>query len=169
MIDSNCPFLVATFGNAMAADDAFGPLVGRCLTELHLPDVQVVALGMQPYGLLNHLAGLEGLILVDAAQATSTIPAGKLMEVDFFGEQQLQLVHDLTLSTHGLTIPDELQLARKLGLLPPRVRLVTATVERFEVGIRRTFKMDRLVKPAAERVAKIVSRWSDQLRSCCHA
>ena len=51
------PLLVATFGNTMAGDDAFGQLVGDRVSSMELPGVEVANLGAQPYGLVHRLEG----------------------------------------------------------------------------------------------------------------
>ena len=127
------PLLVATYGNTMAGDDAFGHLVGDRVLAMELPNVEVANLGAQPFGLLNHLQGDRlGLIIVDACQATQSIPAGQLLDMDFHRAGQLQLVQDVALSTHGLSVANELELAKRLLLLPAWVQLVTATVEHVD-------------------------------------
>jgi hydrogenase maturation protease len=55
--DESLPILVAAYGNTMAADDAFGPLVAEAVRAMQLAGVEVIALGMQPASLLDHLAG----------------------------------------------------------------------------------------------------------------
>ena len=164
------PLLVACFGNPLAGDDAFGEWVGRRVEAMALPDVEVACVGMQPFGLVHRLtAGRQGLVIVDAAQATSATPAGALLDVDFHGQGELQLVHDTALSTHGLSIANELQLASTLHALPPRVRLIAATLEMFDIGCRPSAVMRRLVQPAALRVASIAQQWRCNSRSRCRA
>jgi len=44
------------------------------------------------------------------------------------------LKYESTLSTHGLSIGLQLELGQSLGMLPPVVRLVGATIDRAELG-----------------------------------
>ena len=67
-MSGDCPLLVAAFGNDMAADDAFGPLVAEALRAMAPAGVEVVNLGMRPAALLDHLAGRAALCVVDAAR-----------------------------------------------------------------------------------------------------
>ena len=46
----------------------------------------------------------------------------------------IRLIHDATLSTHGLSVADELHLAKQLDLCPRQVRLVAVVVQSVEVG-----------------------------------
>lgn len=170
MYSTTTPLLVASFGNPLAGDDAFGELVSTRVEAMALPDVAVHNIGMQPFGLVHRLSdGFHGLVIVDASQATPVVPAGELLDIDFFEQRELQLVHDIALSTHGLSIADELKLARTLDILPPRVRLVTVTSATFDIGSQPTRAMQRLVQLAAVSVARIVEQWRCESGSRCHA
>lgn len=165
MLATTRPILVATFGNTMAGDDAFGQLVGDRVRAMELQDVAIAQVGAQPYGLVHRLEDDHpGLVIVDASLATQEISAGQLLDLDFLAPNNLQLVHDIVVSTHGLSVANELELARRLHVLPPRVRLVTATVEHFEVGSPPTVVTQRLVEPAAICVARIVRQWRSRSR-----
>ena len=154
----------------MAGDDAFGQLVGDRVMAMDLPDVEVASLGAQPYALVHHLeAGRQGLVIVDASQATRQVPAGQLLDIDFNRADELQLIHDIALSTHGLSVANELELASKLDILPPWVRLVSATIEHFEIGCSPTLVTQSLVEPAALCVAGMVQQWISECRRPRHA
>jgi len=115
--------LIATCGNIMASDDAFGPMVARDLRQIRRPEVEVVELDIRPASLLDHLPGHRGLILVDAVRLPGHQP-GHLIDIDWFSPGRPPLVNDDTMSTHGLSLASQIQLARKLGLLPGFVRLI---------------------------------------------
>jgi hydrogenase maturation protease len=164
------PLLVASFGNKLAGDDAFGGLVGDRVLAMDLPGVELANVGMQPFGLVHRLeGGRQGLVIVDASLATPAVPAGHLLDIDFFAPHEVPLVHDIALSTHGLSIADELELAKQLDILPPRVRLVTATTAVFVLGLPPTLDTQRLVEPAALCVARIAEQWMSENRSCQRA
>jgi hydrogenase maturation protease len=152
MPDANPPILVAVFGNEMAADDSFGPRVAQALRAMAIPRVEVVNLGMKPAALLDHLAGRRALCVVDAA-CCEDMPPGTLIEADFFAADRPALVHDAALSTHGLSIADELELAERLGMCPQDVRLVAVVAGTVEVGQFASDEVLRQVSVAAERIA----------------
>ena len=77
------PILVAAYGNDMAADDSFGPLVAEAVRAMALSGVEVVSLGMKPASLLDHLAGRRAVCVVDAARCDG-VPVGTLIDADFF-------------------------------------------------------------------------------------
>ena len=150
--DDPLPILVAAYGNDMAADDSFGPLVAEAVRAMAIPGVEVVSLGMKPASLLDHLAGRSAVCVVDAARCDG-LPAGTLIDVDFFDADRPPLVHDASLSTHGLSVADELELARRLGVCPKIVRLVAAVAGSVEVGRPAGDEVLRQVPAAASRIA----------------
>ena len=83
MSDACPPILIAAYGNVMAADDAFGPLVAEAVRAKAIEGVEVVNLGMRPAGLLDHLPGHRAVCVVDAARCDG-LPPGTLIETDFF-------------------------------------------------------------------------------------
>jgi hydrogenase maturation protease len=151
------PILVAAYGNDMAADDAFGPLVAEALRAKALPGVEVKSLGMKPASLLADLAGRSAVCVVDAASCDG-LPAGTLIEADFFDPDRPRLVHDVALSSHGLSVADELELARRLGLCPKNVRLVAAVAGSVEVGRPASDAVAGQVPAAVSRIAAWAAR-----------
>ena len=107
MPDDCLPILVAAYGNEMAGDDSFGPRVAEAVRAMALAGVEVMNLGMKPASLLDHLAGRRAVCIVDAA-CCDGLPEGTLIDVDFLDADRPRLLHDSTLSTHGLSLADEL-------------------------------------------------------------
>jgi hydrogenase maturation protease len=155
---NTAPLLVAAFGNEMAADDAFGPLVVRTLRTMALAGVEVIDLGMKPAALLDCLAGRTAVCIVDAAMDEDS-PAGRLIETDFFDSHRPQLAHDRVLSSHGLSIAAQLELASGLGMLPDTIHLVAVIVGSTELGQPVTPAVKYQVPVAAKRVARWASGW----------
>lgn len=135
MNNSPANLLVAACGNLMASDDAFGPLVAGELRGREVPGVEVVDLDIRPAALLDHLAGRTGLILVDAMFVPDTVP-GRVLDMDWFGSAPPELANDDTMSTHGLSIAMQLDMAERLGMLPPFVRLIGVSIDRTPPGRR---------------------------------
>jgi hydrogenase maturation protease len=150
--DNPLTILVAAYGNNLAADDSFGPLVAEAVRARAIPGVEVVSLGMKPASLLDYLANHRAVCVVDAARCDG-LPAGTLIDVDFFDADRPPLVHDASLSTHGLSVADELALAQRLGLCPKHVRLVAVVAASIEVGRSPSFEVLRQVPAAASRIA----------------
>ncbi len=118
--------LIASCGNPDAGADAFGPAVTAALRSQAPPHMKVVDLGIRPAALLDHLQDVDELIIVDAA----LLPDARepLLDIDWDSPDRPPLAHDDPMSTHGLSIAHQLELARALGLLPPHVRLIAATI-----------------------------------------
>ena len=153
------PLLVAACGNTLIGDDAFGPLVAARLHGMALSGVEIVDLGMQPAGLVCRLSGRSAVLIVDAAAPNEDFPPGQLIELDFFDPRRPRLIHDSRLSSHSLSIAHELELAGKLGMLPPRVRLIAAPAAAITLGAPMSDEVRTLIQPAAQRVAELARLW----------
>lgn len=158
MIASVSPILVASCGNVMAADDGFGPLVVEALQQRNLPGVQAINLDIRPAALLDYLADRKALILVDAALCPDC-RAGQLLDMDWHDPARPPLVDDDALSTHGLSITNQLQLAARLGLAPGTVRLIAATIGSVEHGQGAGELVRQLVDPAVRVIASHAAKW----------
>jgi hydrogenase maturation protease len=158
--DDCLPILVAAYGNDMAADDSFGPLVAEALRAMAPAGVEILSLGMKPASLLDHLEGRKAVCVVDAARCDG-LPVGTLVDVDFFDAARPRLLHDDTLSTHGLSVADEIELARRLGTCPKEVWLVAVAAGSVKVGCPVSDEVLRQVPVAASRIAD----WS---KKRCH-
>jgi hydrogenase maturation protease len=150
--DAPIPVLIAAYGNELAGDDSFGLLAAEAVRAMAISGAEVVSLGMKPASLLNHLAGRIAVCVVDAARCDG-MPVGTLIDMDFFDADLPSLVHDGSLSTHGLSVADELELARQLDLCPQIVRLVAVAAGSVEVGRSACDEVLRQVPVAGERIA----------------
>jgi len=165
--------LIACCGNDMAGDDALGSLVAAALRRQPTLPATLIELGMRPAALLDHLAGQRALLLVDAARVDPSTngdaDAKNLIDVDFFAPHCPPLVHDDALSTHGLSIADQLELARRLDMLPPVVRLIGAAVETLALGRPASASVRALAEGAARRLIDHVNAGSPWQTEPCHA
>jgi hypothetical protein len=82
-----------------------------------------------------------------------TVHSLSFIDADFFAATRPQLVHDASLSTHGLSAADELELARRLDMCPKIVWLVAAVAGSVEVGHAAADEAPRQVPVAAGRIA----------------
>jgi hydrogenase maturation protease len=153
MKNRTLPILVAAAGNPSAGDDSFGPRVAKELLRRRLAHVDVMNLEQDPSRLLELLSGRELLVIVDAI--AGEYGCGRIIECAW-DDAAAHLAHGLQLSSHGLSIADQIELARALGCLPAAVRFVGAIVSDFEVGHACSAGMPRLVKSAADCVIKAI-------------
>ncbi len=149
--------LVACCGQAMAGDDAFGLHVAQALHTLKLPNTKIVTLATKTADLLDHLPEPPMLIIVDAARDPSG-RIGQLVDLDWFDPDRPPLTHETILSTHGLSIADQIELAQRLGICPPLVWLVACTVSDVGVGQAMHPAVCQQVPLAAHRVEMITKR-----------
>jgi hydrogenase maturation protease len=153
------PILVATCGNTLAGDDAFGPLVAQRLMAEKWAGVEVVDLGMRPGGLIDHLAGRKAVILVDAARCSGGGGGeeGELVDWDFFAPGRPVLCADRVTSTHALSLAGQLELARALGMLPAVVRVVALVAQRTAVGT-----VGEKARGRVEEAVNLIKKWVER-------
>ena len=157
MTKLSASILIATCGNADAGDDAFGPAVGRVVAGMNLPGVTVVDLDIRPAALLDYLDGREALVIVDAVKVPGRV--GELLDVDWFDADRPALAHDDAMSSHGLSMGSQLELAGELRMLPAAVRLIGVGIESAEVGRTMSAAVRRQVAVAAQRIGQYCRTW----------
>jgi hydrogenase maturation protease len=142
--------LVAACGNAQAGDDAFGPSVAAALRHHPNGHLRIVNLAMVPASLSDHLPGACGLVIVDAVLGCGG-EAG-LIDMEWDSQARPRLMSDRAISTHGLSVADQVELARALGALPPVVRLIGVEARATKLGEPMSRAVRRLVPVTARRV-----------------
>lgn len=148
------PILVATCGNRHAGDDAFGPMLADLLRQHSIPDVEVVDLAMSPCSLVDVLGDCEALIIADAALCPA-MPAGTLLEYDWYSPDRPPLAHEEATSTHGMSIDGQVQLAHSLGLLPPVIRIIAVNIGQIAPGTSAGDAVTNQLEPARQRIAAL--------------
>ncbi len=158
------PVLVACFGNADAGDDAFGPLVAARLGEIELPPARVVNIAMRPAALLDHLAGCDSLIVVDAVHWPGAPPGLPIDMAWSKCRRDLQLASSAT-STHGICVADQLALAAELGIHPRCVWLIgviaAEAAHADPAAPGRSQWLECAVEQAASRIVARLRTWYD--------
>ena len=107
---------VIGLGNPYRGDDAAGP---ACIAELRgrLPvDLELIESDGEPAALLALLGCAREVCLIDAC--ASGLPAGTVQRFDA-ATAALPSLGGAT-STHGIGLPEAIELARALGMLPRR-------------------------------------------------
>lgn len=156
------PVLAACIGNELAGDDAFGPLVAAELRRLAPAGLEAVDLAIKPYALLDHIAGRRMLIIVDAADWPGAA-AGDLLQCEWDSPDRPQALVQRAASTHGVSVPEQIELARQLGMLPPRVVLIAVSAREMRMG---TGPSEPVRLAAAEAVKRIVALVHEFARVC---
>ena len=122
--------LVVGIGNPSRGDDGIGPLVATRVAELGLPGVEVVAYD-EPLALVEHLAGHDDVVVVDAARTREGRPGA--VHVVRVGSAPLPR-DAVALGSHGLGVAEAVELARALGRLPRRLTLVGVEAQAVDLG-----------------------------------
>lgn len=152
--------VVIGVGNCYRRDDGIGPAAAAEIERQHLPGVRVVICDGEPAGLLEAWAGLDLAIVVDAVRCMPATPG----RVHRWPDGQLE--RGWTASSHGLGVPDALDLGRALDRCPRQVVLfaVEAADLRPGTGLSRavaTSLPDVVAAIVAElRGAKVPPGWS---------
>jgi hydrogenase maturation protease len=107
--------VVIGVGNCYRRDDGVGPAVAAEIEGQHLPGVRVVISDGEPAGLLDAWAGMDLAIVVDAVRCVPATP-GRMHRW-----RAGQVERGWTASSHGLGVPDALDLGRALDRCPRRV------------------------------------------------
>jgi hydrogenase maturation protease len=145
--------LVAGVGNVLRGDDGFGPAVAAQLRDLP-EQVTVVETGIGGVALLQELmAGYDGLVVIDAVDRGA--PPGTVFLIT---PEVLDAVH---VPDVHLANPDRvLSMAKTIGVLPERVRIVGCQPEETE-ELRETLSpaVQRAVPLAVARIEEIVGAW----------
>jgi hydrogenase maturation protease len=160
--------LVACMGNAIRGDDGFGPAVARRLGTAHRSaDAEVAEFGIAGIELVQRLMdGYDGVILVDAVDHGK--PPGTIVELDpevpdVTGLQWDEL-HRILGDAHETKPARVMLLARSLGCLPPRVRIVGCQPESTDVGTELSPAVAVAVDRAVRRIDATIREWREPAR-----
>ncbi|WP_242340153.1 MULTISPECIES: hydrogenase maturation protease [unclassified Anaeromyxobacter] len=143
---------VIGIGNVLTGDDAVGPHVVRVFEARHAvpPDVQVMDAGTPGYDLTAFIAGLEGLVLVDAVKAKAA--PGTLRVYD--KEELLHKAPVLAMSPHEPGVREALMNAEFMGVSPKTVKLVGVVPASVATGIGLSPEVRAAIDGAVAQVAK---------------
>lgn len=145
--------IIACVGNVLRLDDGFGYAVAGRLRELP-PGVEVHESGIGGMALVQELmAGCDGLIIVDAVDRGASPGTLFVIEPEIDPPSPIGDIH--------LANPDRvLSLAKGLGCLPARVRLVGCQPAETEgMGQRLSPAVARAVDVAVERIHATLHDW----------
>ena len=148
-------------GSPDGGDDQAGLLAAGALRISLPPEVDVQQDLAGGGNICSWCEDADLFVILDAAAASPDFPVGAWRRIDYRSEpralQNLQMP-----STHALGVAGALQLAERIGILPPEVIVYAIAAERFELGsdpsepVRRA--IDEVVRTAA---AEILARLRD--------
>jgi hydrogenase maturation protease len=150
--------LLLGLGNDILSDDSVGLLIVRrlqsCLRDL--PGVHVEETCEMGLSLLDHIAGYQSLVIVDAVQ-TRQSPPGHLHEIEPGDLKVLPL-----LSPHFLGIGEILTLGRQLSMpMPTEVKIFAVEVEDpWTIGTQLSPRLAEALAPITCRIEDVVRQMS---------
>ncbi len=144
--------LILCCGNPDRGDDAAGILVAERLKELSI-DTQVCT--GEPSVLLQQWDGAHDVLLIDAVVTGS--PAGT---IHVWNASRTRLPPQPSESTHGFGVALAIELARKLGSLPERLRVCGIEAGNFDLGAKPSAAIQKAVEDLADRIAAECSHQS---------
>ena len=144
--------IVIGIGNPDRGDDAAGRAVARWLHGKLPPAVEIVEHDGEASTLLACIKGAATACLIDAC--ASAAPAGTIRRFDVGATPLPQGTFNV--STHGLGLPEAVELARALGQLPARCIVYAIEGGAFELGAP-------LSPPVATAIAEVGNRVRDEI------
>lgn len=141
--------LVAGLGNELRGDDGAGPAVALRVACAARSGVRVVVNVGEPADLIEAWRHTELAVVVDAMDAGLEAGASRRFELPADGLAGPGAVRTAGTSTHALSLPQVIELARALDALPGRLLVFAVQGDDFGPGEGLTPAVQR----AVERVA----------------
>ena len=149
--------LIAGIGNVLLGDDGVGPYVVRWLESSYsfAEGVEVEDLGTPALDFIDHIAGLDALIVVDSVDngyAAGTITL-------YRDQDLLRNAPSVRMDTHSPAITESLLAAEVFFGMPPReVLLVGISAGAYTAGCQLSEPVKRAVEAAANAVLAELDR-----------
>ena len=157
--------VVVGIGNEYREDDGVGLVVVAEIERRGLPNVRVVSTDGEPSRMIEAWSGADVAVVVDAVRLTDPTP----------GRVHRMLVDDLpghvsAASSHGLGVPEAVELARVLDRLPGRLVLYTVEVAETGFGVGLSDPVAAAVGDLVDTVLRELTNQpsSDPVRSTAH-
>ncbi len=149
--------LVAAIGNPDRGDDGFGPAVARRLRGSVPAGVRLIERRGDVLALIEEWRGFSDVFVVDAAAPIGR--PGRIHRLDLASQPFPEGF--ARSSTHAFGVGEAVELARRLGRLPPHLVAYLVEGERFDVGAPLSPPVAGTVDRVAERIRAELSALSD--------
>lgn len=143
-------------GRLDSGDDAAGILVGKVLDRRALPQTRVVLNESPGVDLIADMNGAELFIVIDAASATPEHPPGSWERIDYH-DFSGTLQTNRCVSSHALSIAEALELAKRIGELPPHVWIYALFGCRFDFGTEPSEQTTAMIQEVSDAVERDVT------------
>jgi hydrogenase maturation protease len=115
--------VVIGVGNEFRRDDGVGPAIADGIRTLGLPGTRVVTTDGEPARMLDAWADVDVAVVIDAVLCRDPAP-GRVHRMDMDSLPGGRSAN----SSHGLGVPEAVELARALGRMPGRIVFYTVEV-----------------------------------------
>lgn len=150
-------------GRSHRRDDQAGLFVADGLARCDLPETSVGKTEAPGVDLLDDLAGVKLLVIVDATPACAALPAGQYARIDYRRNPDMLAAKGRD-NTHTLSVETSLRLGEQLGLIPDDVWIYALTGSNFGYGQELSGPIDKLIGEVCDRIARDVSGWLERQR-----
>ncbi|HEX6508813.1 MAG TPA: hydrogenase maturation protease [Chloroflexota bacterium] len=141
--------LVIGIGNAYHGDDAAGLEIARRVRDACLGGVMVEECSEDMVELLDAWQDSDVVVLIDAVQSGS--PLGTIFRFDALAEV-LPSCFVRQVSSHGIGMPESIELARALDRLPRNLIVYGVEGALFELGAALSPEVEAVLDTAADRI-----------------
>lgn len=142
-------------GNEFRGDDAVGLMAARRLRQEINDRAEVIEAEMVGVDLIDLMKGARAVILIDAARSGQSPGIIHRLDVSAGPIEVLMFPH----SSHALGISEALELARVMGVLPPRVIVYGIEAGNTQAG-------QALSSQVAKALDEVVGRVVQECEAC---
>ena len=146
--------LVLGIGHPFRGDDGIGPLVAERLAALHLPGLTALAHHGEGTDLMARWVGFDVVVVVDATRSGAA--PGTVRRWDAVAETLPAALFPK--SSHLFGLAEAVEMARRLGRLPPRLTVIGVEGRDFAPGTG----LSPEVAAAVDRVVSLARRDADR-------
>jgi hydrogenase maturation protease len=145
--------VVVGIGNEFRQDDGVGVAVAAEVQGRGLPGIRVTVIDGEPSRMIDAWSGADVAVVVDAVKLTDAVPGRvhRMVMADLPG-------HTSATSSHGLGVPEAVELARVLNRLPGRLVFYTVEVDATGFGVGLTPPVAAEVPALADAVIRELRR-----------
>ncbi|HXX01905.1 MAG TPA: hydrogenase maturation protease [Candidatus Acidoferrales bacterium] len=140
--------LIIGCGNRQRGDDGAGIIAVERLRALGIP--AKICTG-ESSELIDAWSGADDVVVIDAV--VTGAPTGTVHVWD--GQHPMRPSRP-SASTHGIGVAEAIELARTLGRLPPKLRVLGIEGKTFKMGNNISPEVERAVEHVVERIAREV-------------
>ena len=142
--------LIAGIGNVLLGDDGVGPYVARLLSSSFVfePGVEVEDLGTPALDLIDHILGLDALILIDSVE--DGMPGGTISL--YHKDDIVRHGPPVRMDPHSPALTESLLAADFVGSAPGQVVLIGVSGARYDAGCQLSVPVQEAVRHVVEEV-----------------